>query len=139
MLVRKIFFISSLLFVFSMYSSCTPHELKKEYFISQPRDSRLFGVWVRLHRETNEETEYIDEYFPTGEIIRHKYPKNTLNYLEYYYTLGDNLHVLNTGDGFKINSSVLDLKYEISEDGKYMYINYPNDKAKKEQKVWKRK
>ncbi|MFJ1322411.1 hypothetical protein ACILDT_05305 [Capnocytophaga canis] len=120
--MKKFYFILALLGVFA----CSEDEhMTADYFKAQQRDSRFFGKWMYVNPDTFEEeiTTYYHNYTKDGEfhlIYRETGEKNKR--IEYYYTKGDRLYVLNPGSGFKVSASVSEYKYKFSDDSNILII-----------------
>ncbi|WP_392448210.1 hypothetical protein ACF3OB_02475 [Capnocytophaga canis] len=138
--MKKFCFIFALLGVFA----CSEDEnMTADYFKAQQRDSRFFGKWNVVDINTLEEvmTTVYREYAENGElsyIYRETGEKNKR--VEYYYTKGDRLYVLNPGSGFKVSASVYEFRYEFSNSDSILVLqDYTNGELSNYKEFFKRK
>ncbi|CEN51312.1 hypothetical protein CCAND93_1560001 [Capnocytophaga canis] len=60
--------------------------------------------------------------------------------MEYYYTKGDRLYVLNPGSGFKVSASVYEFLYEFSNSDSILVLqDYTNGELSNYKEFLKRK
>ncbi|MFJ1262164.1 hypothetical protein ACILDS_05635 [Capnocytophaga canis] len=138
--MKKFCFIFALLGIFA----CSEDEhMTADYFKAQQRDSRFFGKWMYVNPDTFEEeiTTYYHNYTKDGEfhlIYRETGEKNKR--VEYYYTKGDRLYVLNPGSGFKVSASVYEFRYEFSNSDSILVLqDYTNGELSNYKEFLKRK
>ncbi|RIY36128.1 hypothetical protein [Capnocytophaga canis] len=139
--MKKFYFLFALLGVFA----CSEDEhMTADYFKAQQRDSRFFGKWAVINSKTFEEVvtvTFYSEYTETGEhflIYRDTGEKNKR--IEYYYTKGDRLYVLNPGSGFKVSASVNEYRYEFSDSDNILILQlYVNGELSNYKEFLKRK
>ncbi|WP_042007431.1 hypothetical protein, partial [Capnocytophaga canis] len=104
---------------------------------------RFFGKWNDVDINTLEEvmTTVYPEYSENGELIhiyRETGEKNKR--IEYYYTKGDRLYVLNPGSGFKVSASVYEFRYEFSDSDNILILQrYVNGELSNYKEFLKRK
>ncbi|ATA75670.1 hypothetical protein [Capnocytophaga sp. H2931] len=138
--MKKFCFIFALLGVFSCSED---KDMTADYFKAQQRDSRFFGKWNDVDINTLEEvmTTVYPEYSENGELIhiyRETGEKNKR--IEYYYTKGDRLYVLNPGSGFKVSASVNEFRYEFSDSDNILILQlYVNGELSNYKEFLKRK
>ncbi|WP_392448214.1 hypothetical protein ACF3OB_02485 [Capnocytophaga canis] len=139
--MKKFCFIFALLGVFA----CSEDEhMTADYFKAQQRDSRFFGKWIYVNSETFEEvvsTTFYREYTEIGELLRIYQETGEKNKrVEYYYTKGDRLYVLNPGSGFKVSASVYEFRYEFSDSDNILVLqDYTNGELSNYKEFLKRK
>lgn len=138
--MKKFCFIFALLGVFACSED---KDMTADYFKAQQRDSRFFGKWNVIDINTLEEvmTTVYREYAENGElsyIYRETGEKNKR--VEYYYTKGDRLYVLNPGSGFKVSASVYEFRYEFSDSDNILILQeYTNGEPSNHKRFLKRK
>ncbi|WP_197063252.1 hypothetical protein, partial [Capnocytophaga canis] len=134
-------FIFALLGVFA----CSEDEhMTADYFKAQQRDSRFFGKWTYVNSDTFEEvvsTTFYREYTKIGELLRIYQETGEKNKrVEYYYTKGDRLYVLNPGSGFKVSASIYEFRYEFSDSDNILVLQgYTNGELSSYKESFKRK
>ncbi|WP_172917136.1 hypothetical protein [Capnocytophaga canis] len=139
--MKKFCFIFALLGVFA----CSEDEhMTADYFKSQKRDSRFFGKWAVINSKTFEEVvtvTFYSEYTKIGEHLRIDRETGESNQrVEYYYTKGDRLYVLNPGSGFKVSASVYEFRYEFSDSDNILILQeYTNGEPSNHKRFLKRK
>ncbi|ATA73537.1 hypothetical protein CGC49_09745 [Capnocytophaga sp. H4358] len=139
--MKKFYFILALLGVLS----CSEDEhMTADYFKAQQRDRRFFGKWIYVNSETFEEvvsTTFYREYTEIGELLRIYQETGEKNKrVEYYYTKGDRLYVLNPGSGFKVSASVKEFRYEFSNSDNILVLQrYTNGELSNYKEFLKRK
>ncbi|CEN48354.1 hypothetical protein CCAND38_590006 [Capnocytophaga canis] len=115
-----------------------------DYFKAQQRDNRFFGKWAVINSETFEEVvtvTFYSEYTKIGEHLRIDRETGESNQrVEYYYTKGDRLYVLNPGSGFKVSASVYEFRYEFSDSDNILILQeYTNGEPSNHKRFLKRK
>ncbi|MFJ1262160.1 hypothetical protein ACILDS_05615 [Capnocytophaga canis] len=139
--MKKFCFIFALLGVFA----CSEDEhMTADYFKAQQRDSRFFGKWAVINSKTFEEvltTTFYSEYTKIGELfLIHRDTEEKDKSVEYYYTKGDRLYVLDPGSGFKVSASVNEFRYEFSDSDNILILQrYVNGELSDYKRFLKRK
>ncbi|WP_392420857.1 hypothetical protein ACF3OE_05830 [Capnocytophaga canis] len=139
--MKKFYFIFALLGVLS----CSEDEhMTADYFKAQQRDSRFFGKWAVINSKTFEEivtVTFYSEYTKIGELfLIHRDTEEKDKSVEYYYTKGDRLYVLNPGSGFKVSASVYEFRYEFSDSDNILVLQeYTNGELSNYKRFLKRK
>lgn len=115
--------ISSLLF------SCTPEAVEKEFFQSQHRDERFFGMWANLDQFSKQETGVVVEYTASGELF-YTNDGERGGRIFYYYTKENILYVLTLGSGFKVSSRIHEFEYQFLEEDSLLILQPIDSKEK---------
>ncbi|WP_392420852.1 hypothetical protein ACF3OE_05820 [Capnocytophaga canis] len=139
--MKKFYFLFALLGVFACSED---KDMTADYFKAQQRDRRFFGKWIYVNSETFEEvvsTTFYREYTEIGELLRIYQETGEKNKrVEYYYTKGDRLYVLNPGSGFKVSASVYEFRYEFSDSDNILVLqDYTNGELSSYKEFFKRK
>ncbi len=91
-------------------------------FKAQNRDSRFFGTWKYVNKETKKEVDYSYLFEADGQKI-HINPNGARSgYREYYYTDKGILYLLDPGAGIKRNRSITKYDYSFSNNDQVLHL-----------------
>ena len=116
-----------------LFSSCGKKNKEMiDFYLSQPRDEQLFGMWMRPEGNQDENGRYTrsGEYYSRDGTVESVHYERDLDgkeniyysFMQYYYTKEGKIYTYRPSYGIKYGSQELVQGYKISGDTLYLYF-----------------